>query len=87
MSPSVCIDDSNAMFRVIKGAHYWQPVIELTIKKGDIVYFEKSDTGVHLSLTDNRDASFIFFGLTDFDKHFEELSIIRDNRINEVLKG
>jgi len=82
----ICIDDSNAMFRVIKGAHYWQPVVEKSIKKGDIIYFEKTDTGVHLSLTNNKDASFIFFGLSDFENHFEEISTIRQNRIDEILK-
>ena len=86
MSPCLCIDDSNSMFRVIKGAHYWQPVIEKSIKKGDIIYFEKSDTGVHLSLTDNKDASFIFFGLSDFDNHFIELSELRDSKIDNLLK-
>ena len=86
MSPCLCIDDSNSMFRVIKGAHYWQPVIEKSIKKGDIIYFEKSDTGVHLSLTDNKYASFIFFSLNDFDTHFIELSELRDSKIDNLLK-
>jgi hypothetical protein len=86
MSPCICIDDSNAMFRVIKGAHYWQPVVEKSIKVGDVIYFEKSDAGVYLSLTDNKDASFIFFSQRDFDLHFIGLSELRDSRINNFLK-
>lgn len=86
MKKCICIDDSNSMFRVIKGAHYWQPVIEKSIKKGDLIYFEKSDTGVHLSLTDNKDASFIFFSVEDFDTHFIEISKLRDSKIDQFLK-
>ena len=86
MEKCICIDDSNSMFRVIKGAHYWQPVVEKTIKKGDVIFFEKSNTGVYLSLTNNKDSSFIFFSAKDFDTHFLELSNLRDRKIDEFLK-
>ena len=81
----ICIDDDNSMFRVIKGAHYWQPVIEKTINEGDILYFEKTNSGVYLSLKDNKDLSFIFLTESDFLKHFEDISLRRDNNINKLL--
>jgi hypothetical protein len=74
------------MFRVIKGAHYWQPVVEKTINKGDLIYYEISDSGVHLSLTDNKDASFIFFSERDFNQHFIPVHKLRDKKIDEFLK-
>jgi hypothetical protein len=85
MSPCICIDDSHSFFKVIKGAHYWQPVIEKTIKEGDLVYFEKSDTGVIISLTDNVNVSFIFISESDFNKHFEDISFRRDNNLSKLL--
>ena len=74
------------MFRVIKGSHYWQPVVELSIKKGDIIFFEKRNGGVLLSKTDNINAGFIFFSELDFETHFDEVSQIRDNKIKDILK-
>lgn len=73
------------MFRVIKGAHYWQPVVELSVKVGDVLFFEKKDTGVLLSKTNNPDASFIFFSENDFVKHFEDISERRDKTIDGLL--
>ena len=85
MSPCICIDDTNSMFRVIKGAHYWQPVIEKTINIGDVLHFERTDSGVYLSLNDNKDQSFIFLSESDFVKHFEDVSFRRDININKLL--
>jgi len=73
------------MFKVIKVAHYWQPVVELSIRVGDIIYFEKRNTGVVLSKTDNPDHGFIFFSEGEFEKHFKDLCEKRDNRIDELL--
>ena len=86
MSPCICFDDSHPMFKVLKGAHYWQPVIEKTIKEGDLVYFEITETGVKISLTDNINMTFIFFSREDFYKHFEDKSIKRNNIIKNLLK-
>jgi hypothetical protein len=85
MEKCICIDDSSTMFKVIRGAHYWNPVIEKSVKLGDVIYFEKTNTGVHLSLCDNKDASFIFFSIEEFETHFEDLSQRRDNKINQML--
>ena len=85
MSPCICIDESSSMFKVIKVAHYWQPVVELSIRVGDIIYFEKRNTGVVLSKTDNPDHGFIFFSEGEFEKHFKDLCEKRDNRIDELL--
>ena len=85
MSPCICIDESCTMFKVIKASHYWQPVVELSIRVGDLIYFEKRHSGVILSKTDNPDASFIFFSEEEFEKHFEDLTEKRDTRINQLL--
>lgn len=86
MSPCICIDDTHSMFRVIRGSHYWQPVIEKTIKEGDLVYFEVIDTGVKISLIDNVNHTFIFLTETDFHNHFEDISLKRDDKINSLLE-
>jgi hypothetical protein len=85
MNKCICIDDSHVMFKVIKGAHYWQPVVEKSINEGDLVYFEKTDTGVKISPTDNINMTFIFITETDFIKHFEDISLKRDDKINKLL--
>lgn len=85
MSPCICIDDSHSMFKVITGAHYWNPIIITRPKKGDIVFFEIIETGVHISLTNNKDSSFMFLTQNDFHNHFEDLSVKRENNINRLL--
>lgn len=85
MEKCICINDSSSMFNVIRGSHYWNPVIEKHIKLGDVIYYEKTKTGVHLSLTNNKEASFIFFSLEEFETHFQDLSQQRDNKINQML--
>ena len=75
------------MFNVIRGSHYWDPKIDKSIRVGDLVYFEITSTGVHISLTNNKDSSFIFFGLDDFKNHFEEVSEIRNRKINQLLSN
>lgn len=86
MEKCICVDDSSAMFKVIRGSHYWNPVIEKSIQLGDIIYFEETETGVHLSLTNNKDASFIFFSSKEFHAHFEVLSQQRDRKISNLLE-
>ncbi len=86
MLPCICIDDTHSMFKVITGAHYWNPIIEKTIKKGDKVYYHYSENGVNICLTDNKDLSFMFLTKSDFKKHFEDLSIRRNKKIKKILK-
>jgi hypothetical protein len=85
MSPCICIDDTHPMFKVIKGSHYWQPVIEKKPKNGDLLYFEIKENGVVISETNNENLSFIFMMKSDFYKHFEDISFKRDNKINDLL--
>jgi len=85
MLPCICIDDTHPMFKVIKGAHYWQPVIEKTIKEGDLVYYHIVETGVKISLTDNLNHCFMFIDETDFHKHFEDTSFRREENIDKLL--
>jgi hypothetical protein len=85
MSPCICTDDSHPFFKVITGAYHWNPTIEKTIKKGDLVYFERSETGVNISLTNNKNLSVMFITESDFVKHFEDTSLRRDNNINKLL--
>lgn len=85
MSPCLCIDDTNGMFRVIRGAYYWEPIIEKTINIGDIVYYQKSKSGYTISLTDDLDKSIIFLTKEDFFKYFEKVTTIRNRKIDLII--